>query len=372
MGVSHLLEHLVFKGTERRSTLDIALSLESVGGSLDAFTGREHTCFQARVLDEHLPIAVDVIGDLVFRPLLRQEDLDLERNVVLEEIGMVEDTPEELVFELHGSALWGVHPYGYSILGTRQSVSDMSIDDLRELHSKAYHPEQLVVAAAGNVEHAHLLDILASTGWLEQPQAGSARAAMPVPVTAPPVRSHTYKDSAQTHIVFGSTTVPYGNPDRYAIVLANLLLGGGMSSRLFQRVREELGLAYSVYCFQSFHEHVGLHGAYVGTSSEKAAQAEKVVRDEFAKVATQGLEPQEVAAGRTQLKGQLTLAMESVGARMSRAASVELYGERYRQLDEILKLIDAISDDQVRRVCAEFFDPDRQTVVSLGSSPAAT
>ncbi|MGH7720468.1 MAG: M16 family metallopeptidase, partial [Gemmatimonadaceae bacterium] len=166
MGVSHLLEHMVFKGTATRSAKEIALSLEVLGGSLDAYTAREHTSYQARVLDEHLEQAADVIGELVFRPLLRSHDLRLERKVVLEEISMVDDTPDDLVFEIHNEAMWGSHPYGYSILGTRETVSSLGVPHLRELHARAYHPPQVVVAAAGNVEHERLLDTLQRTGWL--------------------------------------------------------------------------------------------------------------------------------------------------------------------------------------------------------------
>src|SRR5947208_2451939 len=166
MGVSHLLEHMVFKGSARRSAKDIALSLEALGGSLDAYTSREHTVFQGRVLDEHLREAADVIADIVFRPTLRQADLTLERKVVLEEIGMVEDTPDDLVFELHNAALWGDHPYGYSILGTRDTVASLGVPELRELHRRAYHPAHLVIAASGNGERDRLLDVLEGPGWL--------------------------------------------------------------------------------------------------------------------------------------------------------------------------------------------------------------
>src|SRR5438477_489232 len=175
MGVSHLLEHMVFKGTATRSAHEIALSLEALGGSLDAYTSREHTVYQARVLDEHLEHAADVIGDIVFRPLLRETDLALERKVVLEEIGMVQDTPDDLVFELHNEALWGGHPYGYSILGTRETVGRLGVADLRDLHVRAYHPAHLVVAASGNVEHEQLLDVLERTGWTRQETGEPAR-----------------------------------------------------------------------------------------------------------------------------------------------------------------------------------------------------
>jgi predicted Zn-dependent peptidase len=362
MGVSHLLEHMVFKGTSRRSAKDIALSL-------DAYTSREHTSYQARVLDEHLEQAVDVIGDLVFRPLLRADDLKLERKVVLEEISMVEDTPDDLVFELHNEALWGAHPYGYSILGTRDTVSKLGVTDLRELHARAYHPPQLVVAAAGNVQHEHLVELLDRTGWSEVPRGQAELLSAPPPVAAQPASRHVERDTAQTHVVFGSLTVPHADERRYSLVLVSSSLGGGMSSRLFQRVREELGLAYSVYTFQSFYPDTGVHGVYVATSPDTAGKAGDAIREELKRLVDEGLPDDEIALGKSQLKGQVTLSLEGVTSRMYRAAGVALYNEPYRTLDEILAAIDAITAEQVAAVCAEFFSPDRQAVVSLG--PAA-
>ena len=366
MGVSHLLEHLVFKGTERRNAHELALSLESLGGSLDAYTSREHTSFQARVLDEHLPQAADVMFDLMFRPLLRAEDLRLERKVVLEEISMVEDTPDDLVFEMHNEALWGTHPMGYTILGTRDTVANMKLDDLRALHARAYHPPHVVVSAAGNVTHDHLLAVLAEAGWADLPRGDDTPmvevAALPL---APSVR-HVDRDGAQCHVVLGSATVPHRDERRYALMLVDTLLGGGMSSRLFQRVREELGLAYSVYTFQSFHSLAGAHGVYVGTAPETRADALAAVQEELRRVSDAGISEQELAQGRQQLKGQITLGLESPSARMYRLASVELYHEPFRPLDEVLRRVDAIDVAAARAACESFFQPERQTVVSLG------
>jgi predicted Zn-dependent peptidase len=366
MGVSHLLEHMVFKGTARRSAKQIALELEALGGSLDAFTSREHTVYQARVLDEHLEIAADVIGDFVFGPSLRASDLDLERKVVLEEIAMVDDTPDDLVFELHNEALWGAHPYGYSILGTRDTVSSLGTADLRALHERAYHPSQLVVAASGNVDHDVLLAVLERTGWTARVGGDATRLIVPPPHVEPPTRRHVERDGAQTHIVVGTTTVSHEDPRRHAVILLSSILGGGMSSRLFQRVREELGLAYSVYTFQSFHADVGMHGVYVGTGPETARDALEAIHLELADVASRGLPESELAMGKSQLKGQITLSLESVTARMYRCAAVELYGEPYRSLDEMLALVDAVTSEQVAEVAREFFAPERQTIVSLG------
>jgi predicted Zn-dependent peptidase len=366
MGVSHLLEHMVFKGTRKRSAKQIALELEALGGSLDAYTSREHTVYQARVLDEHLDVAADVIGDFVFEPLLRKADLELERKVVLEEIAMVDDTPDDLVFELHNEALWGPHPYGYSILGTRDSVSELSTDDLRALHERAYHPSQLVVAASGNVTHDDLLASLERTGWHARVGRDAARLTVTSPVAQAGVRRHVTREGAQTHIVVGSTTVAHEDPRRHAVILLSAMLGGGMSSRLFQRVREELGLAYAVYTFQSFHADVGMHGVYVGTGPETAREALDAIQVELADVAANGLPPAELAMGKSQLKGQTTLSLESVTARMYRCAAVELYGEPYRSLDEMLALVEGVTAEQVADAARDYFAPERQTVVSLG------
>jgi Predicted Zn-dependent peptidases len=370
MGVSHLLEHMVFKGTARRSAHDIALSLEALGGSLDAYTSREHTVYQGRVLDEHLTQVADVIGDIVLHPTLRDTDLALERKVILEEIGMVEDTPDDLVFELHNEALWGSHPYGYSILGTRDTVNKLGVRELRELHERAYHPGQLVVVATGNVEHESLLEALSETGWLDAKSGDRTPLLSPIPVVAAPASRHVSRDGAQTHIVAGTTAVPHGDPRRFPLLLLSMLLGGGMSSRLFQRVREELGLAYSVYAYQTFHADTGMHGVYVATAPDSASAALDAIRTELRSVVEAGLPAEEVAMGRQQLKGQVTLSLESVSSRMYRAASVELYAEPYRTLDELLALIDAITVDDVASVAQEFFDPARLTVVSLGPKGA--
>jgi predicted Zn-dependent peptidase len=369
MGVSHLLEHMVFKGTKNRSSREIALSLEVLGGSLDAYTAREHTSYQARVLDEHLSEAADVIGDLLFRPLLRRNDLALERKVVLEEIGMVDDTPDDLVFELHNEALWGAHPYGYSILGTRETVSALGVRELRELHGRAYHPSQIVVACSGNVSHEQLLETLEQTGWDGIPRGDATPLVVPPARAAAPSRSHVERESAQTHIVFGATSVAHHDPRRYAVALVDTIFGGGMSSRLFQRIREELGLAYSVHTFQSFHPDTGVAGVYVGTSPETATQAMEAIEQELDKLATHSLTEEEIRAGKSQLKGQVTLSLESVTSRMYRAAGVALYREPYRSLEETLALIDAISAESIAQVCAEFYPSSRQTILSLG--PAA-
>ena len=371
MGVSHMLEHMVFKGTPTRSAKELALALEVLGGSLDAYTAREHTAYQAKILDEHLPQAADVLADLIFHPVLRASDLALERKVILEEISTVDDTPDDLVFELHNTQLWGNHPYGFSILGNRETVTALDQSDLRALHSRAYHPEQIVVAAAGNVEHDALLETLESTGWGDVPRGGLPPLTSPAPIVQAPSAVHFERDTAQTHIVIGSATFAHSDPRRYAMSMIGLLFGGGMSSRLFQRVREELGLAYSVYSFQSFHEDAGMHGVYVGTAPETARAAVDAINAEMESLSSKGLSSDELAAGKSQLKGQITLSLESPTSRMYRAAGVELYEEPYRTLDEVLALVDAIDAETVAAICKTYYSPSQQTLVTLGPKAAS-
>jgi predicted Zn-dependent peptidase len=323
------------------------------------------------VLDEHLPQAADVLADLVFRPVLRASDLALEKKVVLEEISTVDDTPDDLVFELHNTQLWGTHPYGFQILGTRETVAALGVSDLRALHSRAYHPEQIVFAAAGNVEHDDLVEILESTGWAAIPPGGLPALKSPAPIVQTPSAVHFERDTAQTHIVIGSDAFPHSDPRRYAMSMIGMLFGGGMSSRLFQRIREELGLAYSVYSFQSFHEDAGMHGVYVGTTPESARSAVDAINEEMEKLSAEGLSDADIAAGKSQLKGQITLALESPTSRMYRAAGTELYGEPYRTLDDLIALIEAIDAETVAELCKTYYNPGRQTLVSLGPKVAA-
>ena len=365
MGVSHLLEHMVFKGTERRSARDIATALEVRGGALDAFTARDYTAFQARVLDEDLPRALDVLTDLVRNPVLREHDLELERKVVLEEISTVDDTPDDLVFELHAQQMWPSHPYGFSILGTRDTVTALTADDLRALHARSYHPAQVVVAAAGSVDHEALLKLLTKLGWFTD-DGGELPNDPTVPPRAGGGLKRVDRDSAQAHIVLGTDTFQYSDPRRYALVLINAVLGQGMSSRLFQRVREELGLAYSVYAYQSLYRSGGMTGIYVGTHPSTAQQAVDVIYEELSTVAREGLDAKTLAEAKQQVKGQITLSLESPGARMNRLASVAVYGEPYRTIDTVLREIDDVPQEQVAAVGEEFFVPAQQTVVWLG------
>ncbi|HZE74347.1 MAG TPA: pitrilysin family protein [Gemmatimonadales bacterium] len=365
MGVSHLLEHMVFKGTERRSARQLALELEVRGGALDAFTGRDYTSYQAHVLDEDLPLAIDILTDLVRRPLLQERDLLPERNVILEEINGVLDTPDDLVHELHAAALWPTHPYGYSILGTPETVSALGTGDLREAH-RGYYPANCVVAAAGNVDHDQLLEALAREGWLDAAAPSPPRPPVPAAPAARGVERTEIRDSTQTHIVFGTDTFPLQDPRRFTLGILVNAFGGGMSSRLFQRVREQLGLAYAVFAFKQFFQTTGQLGVYVGTQPATADQAIEAIRGEYGLLAQEGLPADELADGKRQLKGQVVLSLESPGARMHRLAGFVLHDDRYRPLGEMLADIDAVTSEEAAATAAEFFAPERQTVVRLG------
>ncbi len=366
MGISHLLEHMVFKGTERRSAKQLALELEIRGGGLDAFTGRDYTSYQGHILDADLPLAVEILTDLVRHPLLRESDLEPERNVILEEINGVADTPDDLVFELHSTALWPEHPYGYSILGTPDTLSDLSAADLRALHQAGYNRGNCVIAAAGNLEHDLLLTVLEREGWFEGSRLERARP----PVAGTPARRgcghREERDTAQTHVVFGTDTFPLNDRRRFPLAILTNTFGGGMSSRLFQRVREELGLAYAIFAFKHFYQASGQLGVYVGTQPATADQAVEAIRAEYDQLAREGLPPEELANGKQQLKGQIMLSLESPAARMGRLAGFVLHDDHYRPLDAMLAEIDAVTGEEVAAVAAEFFPADRQTVVRLG------
>jgi predicted Zn-dependent peptidase len=363
-GVSHMLEHVVFKGTERRTAVEIAIALEGIGGSLDAYTSREHTSYQARVLDEHVPEALDVLSDLVIRPRLEEEDVRLEREVVLEEIAQVEDTPDDLVFELHCERLWNGHPYGQSILGTQESVAQFSAERLRGLHEEAYTRPNLVVAGAGNLEHEDFVDRVTEL-FDDMTPGARTRRADPTPSTRSGVELRS-RDSAQTHIVFGTDVPGHSHPDRYALILLSSALGLGMSSRLFQKVREELGLCYAVYTYQSFYRASGVSGVYLGTRPGSADEAASAVRRELARVAVEGLPEAELDQTKRQVKGQVMISLESTGARLHRLASFALHDEPFVGLTGLLERVEAVTPEDIGRVAAAYFQPDRQLELRLG------
>jgi len=363
-GISHLLEHMVFKGTGRRSPRQIALEIEEVGGALDAYTTHEHTAFTAHVPVAHTTRALDVLTDLVFEPTLRSADLEPEREVVLEEIAGVDDAPDQLVYELHSPFLYGGHPYGAPILGTRTTVSSLTESDLRELHRAAYRRGNAVFTAAGLVEHEALLEALLDRLGPEEPATG--RTGVETPESwGSGVREVDRPGGQQAHVVAAVPTVPFGHRLRYATVLVETALGEGMSSRLFQKIREELGLVYTIYSFQSFYQKAGHAGAYLATRPETAREARDAMLEELSRLAREGLDDQELRSTREQLKGSAMLSLESPASRMHRLAGTVLYDEPFRTMDELAALIDDITAADAAEAAA-LFDPDRAAVLELG------
>ncbi|MDX1577614.1 MAG: pitrilysin family protein [Gemmatimonadota bacterium] len=362
-GASHLLEHMVFKGTERRTPRDLVWAIEGLGGTLDAYTTHEATAYQARVPESRLDVALDVLCDLAFHPVLRDRDLDLERQVVLEEIASLEESPEDVAFERHAGLLYAGHPYGEPVIGTAESVGALSRERLAALHERTYRASNLIVAAAGSVDHERLVAELSRRLPASGPATGSLPS-VPTPDGSPGFERLERPGGRQTHIVSGALTVPYRDPLRYAIVVAATALGGGMASRLFQRIREERGLAYSVYSFHGFYRAGGHVGAYVGTRPESGPEARNVLLDEFRRLAERGLGEDELEDTRRQLKGQILISLESPPARMSRLAGIALFEHEYRTLDEVAARIEAVD----REICAEaaaLFAPERGATLEL-------
>lgn len=363
-GIGHLLEHMVFKGTEARSAREIALSLESVGGALDAYTAREHTCFLARVPARHLPMAMDVLADLVQRPVLRGEDLEREKEVVAEEIAAVEDTPDDLVFELHSEQFWRGHPYGRPILGTRDAVAAVEPEDLRRQHESWRSGANLVLAAAGRVSGDVLLE-LAGERFGHVPRGVCSNTAEPPPQPERTMR-WVEREGAQVHVVAAWPGPARADLDRHPALLLSMALGGGMSSRLFQRIREDLALAYSVHSFQSAYARGGAMGVYLATRPKCADAALDALNEVCGEILSDGLSADELQAAKEQVKGHLLLSLESPGARIGRLADLALHDLPLASLDELEQRIDRVAADDVLRVAQSVFRPGRQNVLCLG------
>lgn len=367
-GISHLLEHMVFKGTATRSAREIALSLERVGGSLDAYTSREHTSYQARALGRHLPLALEVLADLIRNPALRQEDLDREKAVVSEEIAAVEDTPDDVVFDLHGERLWRGHPYGAPILGTRASVAAISREELASLRKRAHTGANIVLAAAGDLDGREFVEL--AEKWFGGIERGSRLPNPAAPSAAVAGLDRLERDSAQTHVVTGWTTPGRAAPGRYARILLSEALGGGMSSRLFQRIREEMALAYSVYSFHSLYSRGGVFGVYAGIRPGAEDALLAAVAEEYDHFLSGRLSGAALAEIKEQVKGRVLLSLEAPGARAHRLASLVLAGEPVVPLEELAERVDRVSQDDVAREAEAVLHPDRQYALCLGPAPA--
>jgi len=363
-GLAHFIEHMVFKGTERRSAEAIAREMDSVGGMLDAFTSKEQICFNAKVLDEHLPIAFDVIADLVLRPKFDSEDVRKERQVVLEEIKMDLDNPEYLLHDIFTRGFWPEHPLGRPILGTPETVKKFNRDSLRTRFQSWFAPNHLVIAAAGHVTHDQVLQLV-------QNQFGSLPAigppeTIPAPRNYAPIRLETKRDLEQVHICIGVPSVPLGHEDRFGVAVLNNLLGGGMSSRLFQNIREKEGLAYAVFSELTPYSDAGMMTIYAGTATDTIGQVIDLTIQEFRSLKESPVTDEELRRSKNHLKGSLMLSLESTSSRMSNLARQELYFGRFFSLDEILAGIEAVTREELQSLARRYFQPEQIAVTVLG------
>ncbi|MFF7197573.1 M16 family metallopeptidase [Streptomyces sp. NPDC008079] len=357
-GATHYLEHLLFKGTERRSALDISAAVDAVGGEMNAFTSKEYTCYYARVLDTDLPLAIDVVCDMLTGSLIRQEDIDAERGVILEEIAMTEDDPGDQVHDLFTTAMLGDTPLGRPVLGTVETINALTRDQVARFYKRHYDPTRLVVAAAGNVDHAAVVRqvrrAFENAGGLHDPDA--------VPM-APRSGSRTLRAAGhlelldrrteQAHVVLGMPGLSRNDDRRWALSVLNTALGGGMSSRLFQEVREKRGLAYSVYSYTSSFADCGLFGVYAGCQPRRVPEVLKICRDELHQVAEHGLTDEEIGRAIGQLSGSTVLGLEDTGALMNRLGKSELCWGEQLSVDDLLGRIAAVTPDDVRAVARD-------------------
>ena len=355
-GASHFLEHLLFKGTRNRSALDIAMTMDTIGGEFNAFTEKEHTCFYATVLDQQLPVAVDIIADVVLNATIAAADVDIERTVVLEEIAMRDDDPSDLVHDEFAAALFGDAPLGRSILGSEDSINQLTRKQIHGYYSRRYRPSEMVVSVAGNIDHAEVVRLVrtAFTGRLFDGDPG----ALPRPdrrlhkAPARPI-SVVADDTEQANIVLGSMGLSRFDERRFVLSVLATAIGGGMSSRLFQQIREQRGLAYSTYSFTSSYAGDGLFGLYAGCQPGKADEVVSIMTAVLRSVASDGLSAEEIERGKGQLCGGMVLGLEDSGSRMTRIGKAELtYGD-VLGLDDLLARIDAVTPGQVNDLAAE-------------------
>ncbi len=364
-GISHFIEHLVFKGTESRSAREIALEMDSVGGHMDAFTSKEHTCFYAKVLDEHLPVAVDLLADIVQRPRFDPQDLERERQVIVEEIRMVRDSPEELIYDLFSGHSYGSHPLGRPIQGTEQTVGAVGRDRLLRFFRSSYRPENMLIVAAGNLRHHALSRIVRKA--FESMVPGSERSARSSPPrTRGGVIRHHKRDLEQLHLLLGLPAFPENHAARYRLFVLNALLGGTMSSRLFQKVREERGLAYTVYSAVNSFLDSGQLVIYAATSPRRGREALQVILRELRDLRDHGPTAAELRVAKEHIKGSLMLSLESTVSRMSNLARQEIYFRRQIDLSEMLQGIDAVSRRGVEALGRELFHNGRIGLAVVG------
>jgi len=362
-GISHFIEHTLFKGTRNRTSREIAVESDAIGGHVDAFTSREVASYYVKVLDEHLPRAFDLLADLITAPLFAQEELDRERNVVTEEIKMVEDTPDDLVHEVFVANFWPDHPLGRSILGTVDTLATFNQEKVADYFSAVYAPRNLVVAGAGNIEHERFVEMVSRHLGAVKDRPVNLSAAAPSHATR---RIVLDKDLEQAHLVLGTRCPSMTSEDRYSVHVLNVILGGGMSSRLFQTIREDRGLAYAVYSGVNAYTDAGYLSVYAATSPEQVNDVIRLSVAEFDKIKTEAVTEAELQRAKDQLKVSIMLSLESTSARMSNLARQEIFFGRQSTLDEILERINRVTTDDVQRVAGEIFGSRELAITAVG------
>jgi len=365
-GLSHFLEHMAFKGTPRRNALDIAREIDQLGGSCNAFTSKENTCFHGKVLAEHLPRAVDLLSDLVLHPLYQPQDLERERQVILEEICAQDDNPEDQVQVQFARGFWGDDPFGRPILGEEDQISQVTREQLLAYREIAYRPENTIVVAAGRVNHQEFLDLL--TSRFEHFHNGSPLRPRGAVATHPGVYQHA-RDLEQVYVCLGTRGPAAGDLKRYPATLLQLLLGGNMSSRLFQVVREELGLAYNIYSFMSFFSDTGLLGVAAGVSPKNLEKLLAVTYQELKKLKAEAVPEVELHAAKEYLRGSIYLHAEDCDHRMMRLAKNEIHFGHYIPLEEIISGLLAVTREEIQDLARELFDPQNWSLALLGPVP---
>jgi predicted Zn-dependent peptidase len=363
-GIAHFVEHMLFKGTGTRTAEDIAQAIDSIGGQLDAFTAKEYASYYIKVLDEHLPLAIDILSDIVRNPAFTAEDVEREKKVVVEEIKMVEDTPDDLVHEIFTQGFWENHPLGRPILGTKETVESFTSDLLRDYFRNAYTAKNLIVSAVGNLEHDRVRELVEEKfGSLAEP-GEVVRDEAPRVVPKILIRN---KELEQSHVCLGVGSYPQNHEDRYSSYVLNTLLGGSMSSRLFQNVREKRGLAYAVFSGLSAYRDAGSFTIYAGCSNEAVGEVIDLVVEELRGVKTAPVPETELQRSKDHLKGSLMLSLENTASRMSHLARQEIYFDRQFGLDETLQGIERVTSDDVQRVAADLFRNGSLSATVLGN-----
>jgi predicted Zn-dependent peptidase len=358
-GASHFLEHLLFKGTKKRSAMDISSAIEAVGGETNAYTSREYTCYYARVLDADLPLAIEVMCDAVADSVLLDSDVETERGVILEEIAMHADEPSDEVHDLHMAALYGDHPLGRLISGTVETITPMTRKQIHGFYRRRYTSPNIVVAAAGNLDHATVVKQVRQA--FADSSFSSFAAGVPAPMRSAETRVKLQPattvvrgdDTEQAHLVLGGAATGRHDDRRFALGVLNNVFGGGMSSRLFQSIREQRGLAYSVYSYVSHFAETGTFGVYAGCAPAKSGEVLDLIREEMAKTAAEGITPDELRRGKGMLKGALVLGLEDTGSRMSRLGKGELLHGELLTMDELLEKVDAVTLDDANAMAAQ-------------------